>query len=94
MTEELVGGLASKQREKLNFTRPHIRRIALMLTRAGECRGLTKREIAGMILDRLISENGPAFRHVQATTKIDWEALIDFIERLLPLILQIIAIFA
>ena len=42
--------------------------------------------IAVLVLDRLVGERPEAFRDAQ----IDWDALIEFLERLIPLILRII----
>lgn len=93
MTEELIGGLTAKQREQMGLTRLNIRQVARKLYRNGELTGLNKTEMASLILDTIAMENVAEFQTVSNTLTIDWKTLIEFIEKLLPLILQIIAIF-
>ena len=79
--------LTFKQRRELGLTIPSMVRAA---------RKLGKRlhpdpDIASaQILQELVAENPKAF----AKPGINWEAILAFIEKLLPIILQIISIFA
>lgn len=92
--EQLVAGLTIAQRERMGLTRWNIRKVAKELYRNGELNGLNRTEMASLILDTIAVENVVEFQAVYNTLTIDWNALIEFIEKLLPLILQIIAIFS
>lgn len=62
---------------------------ARALKAEGKFDGLDKREKAAAILDYLVQEDPKAF----ADPELDWDAILAFIEKLLPLILTIISLF-
>jgi aspartate/tyrosine/aromatic aminotransferase len=62
---------------------------ARKLNDAGALKGLSRHEKAVVILDQCVQDNPTAF----ADPSIDWDALIAFIERLIPLIMTIISLF-
>lgn len=86
---DLVGGLTPQQRDDFGLSRENVKKIVRQLRKEGKLRGLSNREIAGLVLDTIVAENPKAFAQAQ----IDWDALIAFIEKLLPLILKIIELF-
>jgi hypothetical protein len=82
--------LSEPQMEAMGITRRAVRQAGFRLLRQGRLRGLTKKEIAAEILDEIASENPTAFSDVAG---VDWDSILAFIEKLLPIILQIIAMF-
>lgn len=88
--EDLVGGLTPQQREAMGLTRANVRKVARQLRKEGRLKGLSQREMAELILDVIAVDNPKAF----AAPNIDWDALIAFIEKLLPLILKLIELFS
>ena len=94
MSEAIVEGtgLTMSELESLGVTRRNVRRAGRRLLRQGEIDGsMTKEEMAGIIFDHLASEQPQVVKGLVA--KIDWDGLLAFIEKLLPIILQIIAMF-
>lgn len=79
------------QRREMGLTIGNIRRATKQLLDDGTITTDTPRdEMAAAVLNQLVVENPKAF----ADPSLDWDALLAFIERLLPIILQIIALFA
>ena len=94
MSDQIVAGnLTSQQLDTLGINRREVRRTARRLMLRGEMKGLSREEMASAVLDEIASGNPQAFQQLHATVGIDWEGLLAFIERLLPFILQIIALF-
>jgi hypothetical protein len=85
------GGLSWLQRRRLGITPLNMARVAKRLKAENEdFDEWSREEIAAAVLNELMNENPTAFADVAA---IDWDGLLAFIERLLPVILQIIAPF-
>jgi hypothetical protein len=82
-------GLTFAQRRELGLTIPNIARTAKRLKQAGEL-SEDPDVAAAQIAAALAGENLQAFDD----PSIDWTAILAFIEKLLPLILQIISIFS
>jgi len=85
-----AGTLTRRQRRKLGITFRNIRRVASDLKKAGELSD-DKAVAAAQVLQALTQENPKAFQ--QEAGSIDWDALLDFIERLLELILKFLPLF-
>lgn len=81
----LVGGLTRRDRRQLGITIRGIRLAAKELREDG-------REITSQaVLETIIDQNPTAWANKPG---IDWDAIIAFIEKLLPLILKFIEIFS
>ena len=87
---ERRSGLDRKARRKLGLTFKNIRRATKALYQAGELEDMSRSEIAAAVLDKITSENPKVY----ADPTLDWDALLDFIERLIPIILRLIELFA
>lgn len=92
--EQVVGrrnGLSWIQRRRLGITPLNMARVVKRLKSEREdFDEWSHEEIAAEVLNELMNENPTAYADVAA---IDWDGLLAFIERLLPVILQIIALF-
>ena len=83
-------GLTFRQRRAMGLTVRNIARATRELASAGELNKDTpKDEAAELVLERLVMDNPKAF----ADPTLDWDAVLAFIERLIPLIMTIIALF-
>ena len=82
--------LSESQMQAMGITRRNVRRTGFRLLRQGKLRGLNRQEISAEILDEIASENQDQFKDVVG---VDWDSVLEFIERMLPLILQLIALF-
>ena len=85
----IADGLTIKQRRGMGLTVANVRKILVEKQAAGELDGKTVEELSVEVLGQLVAENPKAF----ADPKIDWDALIAFLEKLIPLIMKIIALF-
>ena len=88
-TEEVAGRrLTFAQRRKMGLTLGNCLRVARRLKQDGR---LSDDEdvAAGQIAAELAGENTAAFNEAG----VDWDSILAFIEKLLPLILQLLAIF-
>jgi len=83
MSEELVEG----RRDVVTFGKAL--RAAKALKKEGKLDGLTKQEQAAAVLEYLVDDDPQAF----ADPSLDWDAILAFIEKILPLILKILALF-
>ena len=79
-----------RQRRKLGITIKNITRVTKELRAAGELEGLGEGEIAALVLDKIVEDNPKAF----TDPGFDWDSILVFIERILPLILKIIEMFS
>ena len=88
-TGKLFRRIANRRKRGVTFI--NLIRVAGELEAEGEIsKDMTADEIAAAVLERIVAENPKAFEDVEA---VDWDALLAFIERLLPIILQIIGLF-
>lgn len=84
------GSLTIRQRRELGLTIPAIAKTLRQLQAEGSLEpGMSRSEMAALVLDRMSAEN-PAY----AAEGIDLDGILAFLEAILPLILQIIAIFS
>jgi len=84
-------GMTLKQRRALGATFGNVRRILAEMQQAGEIdEHDTAADLAVAVTSRLVEENP----QVASNPALDWEAIIAFIERIIPLILKIIALFS
>ena len=94
MSEDTVGrrsGLSWRQRRRMGVTPLNMARVVKNLKEQHEdFDEWSQEEIAAAILDELVNDHPQAFAEVGA---IDWDGLLAFIEKLLPIILKIIAMF-
>lgn len=79
-----------RQRRAMGITFRNIRRVLAEKKAAGELEGKDAATLSVEVANQLAGENPKAF----ADPSIDFDALLDFIERLIAFILRIMAIFA
>lgn len=85
---EFESKVSRREMRRNGVTLLEMRRRVRQMARAGELtREMTPAQVRETVLDDICSDNP---RIVEA---IDWDALLAFIEKLIPLILQIIALF-
>ncbi len=89
-------GLTLRQRREIGLTFKNIKRIleekvlpAAYEETNGE--GTDVSTLALMVAGELVEENPQAFSH---DPSLDWDMILEFIEKLIPLILRIIALFS
>jgi len=81
-------GLSFRQRQEMGLTIPAMAKLARKMKKAGKLS--SELDIAAaQILDALVKENPKAF----GKPGINWESILAFIEKMLPIILQFLAIF-
>jgi hypothetical protein len=86
--------LSIRERDKLGFTFRNIRKTTERLVESGEIdpKTMSRAEIAATVFSEISSTIPP--ESLKEYEAVDWDAVLAFIEKVLPLILQIIAIFA
>lgn len=83
--------LTRKERQDLGLTWLNVHQKAKELYQAGEISSdMSRAEIAALIFGRIALDHPTAF----ADPTVDWDAILAFIEAILPLILQIIGLFS
>ncbi|MHB8953552.1 MAG: hypothetical protein ACYC4U_11330 [Pirellulaceae bacterium] len=88
---ELEGKLSRRELRRLGLTVLNVRRRARQMAIAGEITAdMSHDQIRDIVMDDLCGEEPRAFQNVSAP---DWDAILAFITKLLPLILQLIALF-
>lgn len=90
-TDNVEGrGLTIRQRREMGLTAANIFRTTRELVRDGTItKDMDKDDITQVVVDRLVVDNPKAF----ADPGVDWDAVLAFIEKLIPFIMQIIALF-
>jgi len=83
-------GLTFRQRRAMGLTFRNIRTVTKRLLETGDLEGLSQTEIAAEVMLVITEENAKAF----TDPSIDWDSILSFIERLLPLILKLIEMFS
>ena len=83
--------MSIKDRRKKGVTFLAVLRAARELSDDVDFDPSSKSEAAEKILEKIISKKLPLAQNEEP--EIDWNGLLEFIERILPLILQILAIF-
>jgi hypothetical protein len=87
-TDVALAGVSRRDARKLGLTIREITSIARELKAAGQLTGDRETD-AETILSKAITKNPKAF----ADPALDWDSILAFIERILPLILTIISLF-
>jgi len=88
---ELENKLSRREMRRLGVTVLNVRRRTRQMAAAGEITAdMPADRIRDIIIDDLMGDEPHAFQQLGAP---DWDAIIAFIEKLLPLILKIIAMF-
>ena len=82
-------GLTFRERRELGLTFRNILRVTKQLQENGELEDLTQAEIAAEVMAVIAEENPKSF----AEASLDWDGILNFIERLLPIILKLIELF-
>ncbi len=83
--------LSLRERRELGITWANVHAKAKELYQSGEIDAdMSRAEIAAMVFSQIAADNPQAF----ADASVDWDAIIAFIEAILPLILQIIGLFS
>lgn len=83
--------LTWRQRQDLGLTIPKISEVLRDLQKEGQLeKGMDRSVVAAMVLERLSAENPRAY----GDRDIDIEAILKFIETILPLIMALIQIFS
>ena len=89
---ELAATLNRRQMRQAGLSVLNIRRRARAMAAEGEITAdMTPEQIRDTVLDDLYLDSPFAFEDLAAP---DWNAIVAFIEKLLPLILKLIALFA
>lgn len=80
--------LTLREARSLGVTVAAVRQAVEDLRKSGDLDASTSRpEMAALVTDRLAEQNAAAFRGAEG---LDWDALLAFIEKLLPLILRLL----
>jgi len=83
-------GLTFRQRRRMGVTPRNIAKATRQMLADGTItKDTPKDEVAELVLERLVLDNPKAF----ADPTLDWDAILSFIERLIPLIMTIISLF-
>ena len=83
--------LSRREMRRLGVTVLNVRRRARQMAKAGEITAdMSGEQIRDIVLDDLMGDEPHAFQNLGAP---DWDSILAFIEKLLPLILKIIAMF-
>ena len=85
-------GLTWKQRREMGLTIRNIRRVMAEMQQKGELVGKSRDIVAAEVMERLVTENPKAF--YDAGVDWDWDAILAFIERMIPLIMTLISLFS
>ena len=87
-----LGKLTIRQRRQMGLTIRGSLQAARELARRGEItRDMDKSYVAELIAQEIMLSNAKAWADNEAS--IDWDAIIAFIEKLIPLIMKLIALF-
>ena len=87
----LESRISRREMRRAGLTVLNVRRHARHLAIAGEITSdMSQEQIRDIVLDDVRGDNPVVFDKVNA---VNWEAILEFITKLLPLILQILAIF-
>jgi hypothetical protein len=83
--------LSRREMRRLGLTVLNVRRRARQMAIAGEITAdMSRQQIRDIVVDDLQGDEPRAFGQLSAP---DWSAILAFVEKLLPLILKIIAMF-
>jgi hypothetical protein len=89
--DTLAQTLDRRDMRRAGLTVLNVRRRVKQMARSGELtRDMSRDRIREIVMDDLMGDNPRAFENFGA---VDWDAILAFIEKLLPLILQLIALF-
>ena len=83
--------MSIRDRRKKGVTFLAVLRAARELSDDADFDPANKKEFSEKVLEKIISKKLPEAQNEEP--EIDWNGLLEFIERILPLILQILAIF-
>lgn len=78
-----------RQRREMGLTFGNVRKLLEKMKADEELEGKTNAELAVEVLHNLVDGRPAAFNDPE----IDWEKLLTFIEKLIPLILKLISLF-
>jgi hypothetical protein len=88
---ELETKLSRREMRRLGITVLNVRRRARQMAIDGEITAdMPAEQMRDIVIDDLMGDEPHAFQQLGAP---DWDAIIAFVEKLLPLILKIIAMF-
>ena len=89
---EPLGRLTIRQRRAMGLTFVGTLRAARELARRGDITSTTDpKEMAAAIAEEIMLTNARAWS--DHASSIDWDAILAFIEKLIPLIMKLIALF-
>jgi len=88
---EVVGrkGITGRQRRALGLTFRNLRLVLRELHTGGRLEGLSRSDLALVTLEHLMEGNPQAY----ANDQLDFDAILDFLERIIPIILKLIELF-
>lgn len=88
---KLRKGLTLRQRREMGLTVRNVRATLAKMQADGEItEDMDSNSVAVMVADKLLSDNPSAFQD----PSLDWDAILEWLERLIPFILKIIALFS
>jgi len=82
-------GISGRQRRDLGLTFRNLRQVVRDLHAEGRLEGLSRSDLALVTLDTLMEANPKAY----ANDQLDFDAILNFLERILPIILKLIELF-
>jgi hypothetical protein len=84
------GGLTFKQRRDMGLTIGGVAKAVKELKAEGLIeKGMSKSEVSAMVMERLAEQNPRAYEN----DGMDWDQILDFIERLMSLIMKLMDLF-
>ena len=84
-----VPKLSIRERRAMGLTFRNVRKQLSVMKKAGELEGKDVSTISVEVLNRLVQDNPKAF----SNPKLDWDNILSFLEKLIPLILKIMMLF-
>jgi hypothetical protein len=83
--------MSIRDRRRMGVKFISILKAAKKITNDPEFEPTTRKELTERILEEIISKKLPQAR--RDDPEIDWDALLEFIEKLIPIILEILSLF-
>jgi hypothetical protein len=89
--ERVERRLGYRERRALGLTFRNVRRVLDEMDQDGELEGKSSSMLAVEVFDHLVDENPQEF---SAVAEVDWDAILDFLTKLIELILKLLILFS
>jgi hypothetical protein len=83
-------GFTIRQRRALGLTIPNMVRELRAMKKAGELRGLSRKEVASSLIENMRADRPAAFAHAAAIDEAFWARLLAIIKLILPFLLMLL----